>query len=462
MTLNQLQTQHFCLRAGFGEPINVIQEYTGKSKKELINLYFKTSKKNYKPLKLDGVKPINYKRYKMQSDEMKREMRQMRQQQVKDIRTKWLNLMVENGGIREKMTLFWHNHFSCEPKQPFFAQQYIDVLRKNAIGNFKEMLFEISKSPAMLNYLNNRQNVEEAPNENFAREVMELFTLGRGYYTEDDIKNAARAFTGWSFNRRGEFLMRHKKHDFKEKTFFGETGKLEGEDVLNRLLEEKQTAIFLSTKLYRFLVNDNLNEAHVTEIADVLYNSDYNIEKWLRHIFMSDWFYAEENIGCLIKSPIEYIATTQRQFNMSFGKDKPILYAQKMLGQELLEPPNVAGWKGGRTWIDNSTLVTRQNWASGAIGVNLWHQKMSKLNKKQQKNAKRAFKKLPTTIDWTAMETALNNIPDNQIENFLKGYLFQVPVKMEVSEFLEWKARGVNKAKMLIPLLMKLPEFQIC
>ena len=211
----------------------------------------------------------------------------------------------------------------------------------------------------MLQFLNNRQNHKQHPNENFARELMELFTIGRGNYTEEDIKESARAFTGWNFNPDTyEFIYREKDHDDGVKTFMQQSGNFNGETIIDIILRKKETAYYLCKKFYRFFVNEQLDEAHVTELASYYYQNNYDTGKLLKKIFTADWFYDAINIGANIKSPIEFIVG----FSKSFGivpTDDSILKLQRALGQILFYPPNVAGWPGGKNWIDSSTLLLR-------------------------------------------------------------------------------------------------------
>ena len=184
---------------------------------------------------------------------------------------------------------------------------------------------------------------------------MELFTLGRGNYTENDIKEAARAFTGWSSEFKGEFVFRRFQHDYGEKTVLGKTGNFDGDDVLDIFLSQKQTAKFITQKIYKFFVNDNVDEEKVNWLADRFYQSNYDISKLMEDIFTSDWFYDEKNIGSKIKSPIELMAGIQRMLPMKLENEEALTFLQRALGQILFYPPNVAGWPGGKTWIDSST-----------------------------------------------------------------------------------------------------------
>jgi uncharacterized protein (DUF1800 family) len=290
----------------------------------------------------------------------KKQFLQQQRQQEKDLNMAWINKMsATDAQLREKMTLFWHNHFACRSNNAAYEQQLNNIHRTHALGNFREMVMEVSKSPAMLQFLNNQQNHKGHPNENFARELMELFTIGRGNYTEQDIKESARAFTGWGFDKDGNFKMRPFLHDNDEKTFMGKTGNFVGEDIINQLLEQKKTALFISNKLYKYLVNEVPDPAHVAAMADIFYQSNYEIKPLLEYVFTADWFYDDRNVGSMIKSPVEFIVGLNRQFYISYQRPEVLLEFQRALGQILFYPPNVAGWPGGKNWIDSSSLMYR-------------------------------------------------------------------------------------------------------
>ena len=257
------------------------------------------------------------------------------------------------------MAFFWHGHFACRNLNVFYQQGLLDIIRRNALGNFGTMLKEVSKSAAMLNFLNNQQNRKDHPNENFAREVMELFTLGRGNYSENDVKEAARAFTGWGANIKGEFQFRRFQHDFGSKTVLGRTGSFDGGEVLDILLEEKQTAKYITQKIYKFFVNEKADTDKINWLADRFYKNEYDISKLLEDIFTSDWFYDEQNIGAQIKSPVELLVGIQRMLPMKLENEEALMLLQRVLGQLLFYPPNVAGWPGGKNWIDSSSLMMR-------------------------------------------------------------------------------------------------------
>jgi uncharacterized protein (DUF1800 family) len=296
----------------------------------------------------------------LRSESERRILAQRSRQNIKTLNITWLGQMVTSKQqLREKLSLFWHGHFATNSGNIIHQQKLLDIVRINSLGSFRNLLKEVSKSASMINYLNNNQNRKNRPNENFAREVMELFTLGRGNYSENDIKEAARAFTGWGATPSGEFIFRAQQHDEKEKTFLGRTGKFNGDDILEILLEQKQTAYNITRKLYRYFVNERLNEEKIKLLADQFYSSGYDILKLLDNIFTSEWFYEPTNIGNRIKSPVELIVGIRRTFDLEINNQPVQLLLQKLLGQTLFYPPNVAGWPGGYNWIDSSSLMLR-------------------------------------------------------------------------------------------------------
>jgi uncharacterized protein (DUF1800 family) len=255
-------------RAAFGPSFKELAGYEQMTHGELAKELFRSSAK-YTPLEVTDRSEAMITNPAALTPEQKREFRKKQREILLDLNIAWIEKMCTTDAVlREKMTLFWHDHFACSTKNPYFAQDLNNILRRNALGRFDEMLTAVSKSPAMLQYLNNQQNRAASPNENFAREVMELFTLGRGHYTENDIKNAARAFTGWGFNRTGEFVFRNRQHDYGRKEFMGNKGNFGGEDILNILLENKQTAIYLTEKIYRYFINEQIDPELHNSLAD--------------------------------------------------------------------------------------------------------------------------------------------------------------------------------------------------
>ena len=366
---NQLKNQHLMWRAGFGPAVEQLGDLAKYSPKQIYKALVKASDKkpdyidvadDYLKGLLKGIDEVG----KMQKKEMDKDERKMVQQKnregVRNLNMYWMFEMVNSSTqLREKIAFFWHGHFACRNLNVFYQQGLLDIIRRNALGNFGTLLKEVSKSAAMLNFLNNQQNRKDHPNENFAREVMELFTLGRGNYTEQDVKEAAKAFTGWGANAKGEFVFRKFQHDFGSKTVLGKTGNFDGGEVLDILLERKETARYITQKIYKFFVNEKIDTEKINWLAERFYNNKYEISKLLGDIFTSDWFYEEKNIGTQIKSPVELLVGIQRMLPMKLENQEALMLLQRVLGQLLFYPPNVAGWPGGKAWIDSSSLMMR-------------------------------------------------------------------------------------------------------
>lgn len=277
----------------------------------------------------------------------------------------WLTeMLVTPSPLTEKMTLFWHNHFVSSQQKvrsPQLMYRQNALLRRHALGNFGELLHAVARDPAMVIYLDSASNRKGQPNENFAREVMELFTVGEGHYGERDVKEAARAFTGWGIDPdRGEFAFRRLAHDDGVKTVLGRSGNFNGDAVLDILLAQPRTAEHIAAKLWREFVSPDPDPAAVGRIAKAFRESGYEIGPALRALLTSDAFYEPRHRAALIKSPVELVVGTLRQFSFTTGEPLPFVLSTAQLGQNLLAPPNVKGWPGGEAWINSTTLLARK------------------------------------------------------------------------------------------------------
>ncbi|GAA4320353.1 DUF1800 domain-containing protein [Flaviaesturariibacter amylovorans] len=405
---------------------------------------------------------------RLQAPDTRRMLREKSREGIRALNLTWLYQLIESPAqLREKMAFFWHGHFAARNQNVLHQQGLLDLLRVNALGSFRTLLHEVSKSGAMLQFLNAQQNRKDHPNENFAREVMELFTMGRGHYTERDIKEAARAFTGWGANYRGDFQFRRAAHDDGSKTVFGKTGAFVGEDVLNMLLEQKQTARHIAGKLYRFFVHETPDATHVAWLADRFYKNDYDIQKLLDDLFTADWFYAEKNIGTRIKSPVELIAGIQRLLPMKLQNEEALLLVQRLLGQVLFYPPNVAGWPGGRSWIDSSTLMTRMRiplLLQDGDGLDLRPKDDDDTNGGQMEGGGRAGRPISAQIEWTRFTRHFDAVPRAELMDRLTRTVLQVPLRVpaaSVSAFADGSARDAFVRTATLRL-MALPEYQLC
>ncbi len=404
--------------------------------------------------------------------EMKKEFRE----RTKDMNLLWMQAMVDSSfPLLEKMSLFWHGHFATHINNPYYDQKLLDVIRKNALGNFGDMLRGVSKSSAMLQFLNNKQNKKQHPNENFAREVVELFTLGRGHYTEDDIKEAARAFTGWSFDGQGQFIFRPKQHDAGEKKFLGKNGNFDGDDILNILLEQKQTAVFITQKVYRFFVSDEkIDDNRVKKLATDFYNSKYDIGSLLRNIFTADWFYEDAVPGAKIKSPVELLVGYQRLIPMQFENHKTTLNLQRVLAQYLFNPPNVAGWPGGTTWIDSSSLVTRMRlpeafFKSNELDLSLKESdaEMAEAHHEpvnMETQPVKPFRVGRADADWSAYVAYWKGYKKDELPQAIAAYLLpSSPTQQQIMQVISFADNdSIDEfIKSLTILFMELPEYQL-
>lgn len=451
--------KHLYARAGFGLRFEDFRQNRNISVKKAVKRIFEASE-NDEPITVVND-TIDY-TMMAKADEMTKKMfMQQQRKQEEDLNIGWLNKMsTTDAQLREKMTLFWHNHFACRDQRASFSQQLNNIHRTYALGNFGTMLMEVSKTPAMLQFLNNQQNQKNHPNENFAREVMELFTVGRGNYTETDIKESARAFTGWSFDKDGAFKLRPNVHDTGNKTFLGKTGNFAGEDIIQILLQKKETAHFISNKLYKYLVNEVPDAAHVNAMTDVFYNANYEIKPLLEYVYTSDWFYDDKNIGNVIKSPVEFIVGLNRQFYITYEKPDVQMLFQRTLGQVLFYPPNVAGWPGGRSWIDNSSLMYRLKIPSTILndGVIDFTGKADPEDEAfiaaSHKQQQAVHTKVQATPDW---DRFLKSIPDE----LSKAEVAQFLLEPKLNNTLISTANQSADLKTLAIDMVSTPEYQL-
>ena len=473
---NQIKNQHLLWRAAFGPMAENVNELEHVSQKELTDILLKTSAKapddlNVASNALDGlIKGVQDLGKMQQLDKVQK--KQLRKQSVADLKNlnlTWLSGMINSEAqLREKMSLFWHGHFACRVINIFFQQQLLNVIRQNALGNFGDLLRQVSKSPAMLSFLNNQQNNKKHPNENFAREVMELFTMGRGNYTETDVKEAARAFTGWGFTPKGEFVERPFLHDTGSKTFLGKTGNFNGDDIIDMLLEQKATARFITQKVYKYFVNDEIDKNKVETLAADFYNSNYNVQQLLAGIYKSSWFYDEKNIGVKIKSPVELIVGIRRLIPMELERPETQLLFERALGQVLFYPPNVAGWPGGIGWIDSSALTLRMRIAQILTGadeflitpkddddVMMGAEGVDKKDKASQ---------LTVTVDWKGVIKVFEKTSKENLARKVNDLVLQTRSSITptiLNRYVDNTSRE-GYIKTAIIKLMSTPEYQLC
>jgi uncharacterized protein (DUF1800 family) len=353
-------------RTGFGATPQEIAEYARFSRTEAVERLLRgahTLPQTFGPEWIDEYQRPGALR--ALSEEERKAARRVQFERALELRGWWLTEMLASSSpLTERMTLFWHNHFVSSQqkvKSPNLMYRQNLLLRRHALGNFGELLHAVSKDPAMIAYLDSATNRRGQPNENFAREVMELFTLGEGNYTEQDVREAARAFTGWSIEpETGEYRWRPFAHDDGPKTVLGRSGNFDGDAVLDILLAQPATAEFLVAKLWREFVSPQADAAEVRRIGARFRDSRYDIKVALRELLLAPGFWAAENRAALIKSPVDLVVGTLHALEIAIGDPLPFTLALRQLGQDLFAPPNVKGWPGGEAWINSSTLLARK------------------------------------------------------------------------------------------------------
>lgn len=433
---------------------------------------------------LKQMKDLNRERGKMSAEEFDMARRKLTQQIQRsqreaggELQQWWFNCMLKtNTPLQEKMTLFWHDHFPSslqKVRDPRLLYQQNALFREFATGNFKQLTQRVAVDPAMMRYLDTPQSQKGKPNENFARELQELFTLGEGNYTEQDIKEAARAFTGYDLDRRtGKVSHSIKRWDEGEKTFMGRTGPFKGEDIVNIIFEQPACARYVPKKLWEFFAYEKPSSEIVEALASTFSENKFEVAPVLRKIFLSEEFYSSQTIRTRIKSPIEFLVQMLRQLEIK--EPVPARYltlVQVQLGQQLLMPPNVAGWDWGKAWINTNSLLTRYNVAGIVTKGSGGNQPMMRGGREMMQSKK----KMKGRADSLWKGPDYNNIapPELRKDNgklvqVLTERLFQGELKpLQRETFEEYaKAKGNDtftdkEVAELIHLMMSTPYYQL-
>ena len=409
--------------------------------------------------------------------EKAREVRMMESENILDLRRWWLERMMTGlAPLLEKMTLFWHGHFATsvqKVKDAYWMWLQNDTLRHNALGNFATLVKKISRDPAMMIYLDLQQNRKEHPNENWARELMELFTVGIGNYSEQDIRESARAFTGYRIDMTTQqFRFAPMQQDRRPKNFMDRTGALNGDEIIDILVNKPACAQFIGRKLWRFFVEDEPSPQIVDAIASSIRAHNYEMRPVLREIFSSAEFYSDRVMRTQIKSPIQYLIQTSKLLETQLPSPIVAQNAMRQMDQILFAPPNVKGWDGGKAWISTSTLLFRYNFASYLINGDA----MSPANAPQRRQgADLGFRRPAQLAEQTRRDPIdINKIIPAELRekprdlvNLLSARLFQVrPPEKETSAFVQYlEARkpdtGDETMRGLVHLMMSTPQFQL-
>ena len=368
---------HLLRRAGFGANRNELEEYLAIGYDGAVEALLNPSDPGNMPDDL-------IRRYHVEQSELR---------DLAGSAAYWMYRMISTScPMEEKTALFWHGLFAtgyAKLNQARSLLNQVEMFRRSGLGSFEELLVELSKDPAMIVWLDNNENHGTAINENYGRELLELFSMGIGNYSEDDIKGCARAFTGWTLGNAEymsiraskdsiwpygriawHFDYREEDHDDGEKTFLGETGNFNGEDIIDIIVKQESTARFVATRLFQFFAADVITEAGEKTIEEMMatyFSSGYEIRDMLRTLFHSDYFKSEEARFARVKGPVEMVVGAIR---MAGNYQNPALGIEKVsntmlyMGQGLLQPPTVEGWHEGSEWIDSGALVERVNFAA--------------------------------------------------------------------------------------------------
>ena len=374
-TLSLNDARHLLARTGFGATPGELLRYTGKSRRWAIQTRvdeLKTEPSSTLPQWVDAPAPHYWARGRMPRDG-RRHFDRARDEELVDLRQWWVRELIETSSPQtEKLTLFWHNHFTSSyadinRQSTSIARQH-NTLRRLSAGSFRDLLVAMLRDPAMLNYLDNTNNHKRAPNENFARELLELFTLGEGHYTERDIRDTARALTGYSVAPQHNMSPRFKpwKHDNGLKTILGQRGYFSADDLADLILAQPRAAVFISEKFYRAFINEHTPDPEVINyLAEQFRQSGYDLKTLYKKLLQSEAFWIVDNRNAIVKSPLDLVIGTIRSTGI-VPRDWQTLPSQlASMGQNLFQPPNVAGWPGADHWVTPDRLLTRLNWLSG-------------------------------------------------------------------------------------------------
>jgi uncharacterized protein (DUF1800 family) len=362
---------HLLVRAGFGGTSSDIQRLADQGLQHSVEKFLEpatigtTPPTWADPTSLrDLIEKVRSATTPEENISARRAFAQANQAEMADLIEWWTNQMAETDApLLEKMTLFWHGHFatSAEKIRPAYKMWLQNqTLRSHALGNFGVLTKAISRDPAMLIWLDLATSQKENPNENFARELMELFTLGEGHYTENDIKESAKAFTGYRINPlEQQFRFAPKQFDPSIKVFFGRSGPWTGDQIIDIILAQPQCAKFIVNKLWRFFAYEDPDAGLVDALAARFREAHYELRPLLLTIFTAEEFYSDRAKNALVKSPVQYLVQARRSLGVELPKGRALENIYRQLGQIPFYPPNVKGWDGGKSWINTGTLTYR-------------------------------------------------------------------------------------------------------
>jgi uncharacterized protein (DUF1800 family) len=466
--------RHLMTRAAFGVAVDEVSALLLLTKSQLLSRLLADEPLPAPPGPWVS-EPFDPQAFRILPQDQQREWQRSNRLHIEETRGWWiLQMAARPFNLREKMVLFWHNHFTSEFDVVKLAQWVFmqhDTIRRHALANFRTFLKAIYKDPAMLIYLDGVRNLTRQPNENFARELLELFTLGVGNYTENDIKEAARAFTGWQIDSRNigkddpsqpVAALNPRQHDAGVKTFFGKSGNFGGDEIIDIVLEQPAAAEFFCAKLYKFFVSHEVDTAFVAELANILRQNDHEIKPVLRALFESEHFYGDHAVAALIKCPVELAVSNVRMLKPTRVAPIYLIRAAAALDQDLLNPPNVAGWPGQRSWINATSLIARnafsETFIMGGTIDNPGNTKQAQIE-----------------VDAMALARSFGVSKATELIDAFTAHLLRYPVDEATRDFLitvlvgsaapdDWSLDypgADTQVKQCLVQIMRLPEFQL-
>jgi len=370
------EAEHLLNRAGFGARPAEIAYAVRRGREAFVQELLDGYPEDVESFFFDPPTPPKEQYTDGMSEERKREIRVQFKRDDRDelghFASWWIGQMLDGPyPLRERMTLFWHGYFTSSYREVKLGGAMIrqnELFRAHALGSFRELLDEVIRDPAMVLYLDNDKNRKGNPNENLARELMELFTLGEGHYTEEDVKEAARALTGFTARYDSGVTFRPGRHDNGRKVVLGVSGRLDGDDLLDILLDQEQCPRWLAGRLLRYFEGREPSAQRLDAYASLLREADYEVRPFLEHLFSDPEFYSDEIVGRRIASPLDYLIGSSRRLGVQ-PPPRLVWLAAGQLGERLFDPPNVKGWEGGPAWITTSSMLQRGNLAGMLLGV---------------------------------------------------------------------------------------------
>jgi uncharacterized protein (DUF1800 family) len=360
------QAAHLLSRTGFGPTVATAAQLAPLDSQAAVHRLLdgiRTEALTPPPAWVDEALP-DLRNIRNMSEAERKQWREQTIQRSRELKSWWFReMLATDSPLTERLTLFWHNHFTSslrKVKSPTLLYRQNVLLRRHAAGNFRTLLHAVAQDPAMIRYLDGNTSRRDKPNENFARELLELFTTGEGHYTERDIKEAARAFTGWSLEPgSGQARFNPRRHDTGNKEFMGRRGNFNGDDILDIVLDQPRVAEHITEKLWREFVSDTPEAGEVRRLATIFRANGYELRPLLEAMFTATSFWSKDNRGVLVKSPVELIVGSLRVLELPVEDTRLLAAASSRLGQDLFDPPNVKGWPGGTAWISSNTLLVR-------------------------------------------------------------------------------------------------------